>query len=234
VSFRDIVVAMLRRWYVPLGVLGCALLVTVALALDGGTYSTSTVVTFMRSSTTSLSPDNGTDDSSVVAYAGSIVNAVNNGRPPAPYSMDDAPYYGAGVREGVRVDLADEGNQWISAFSRSDVEIQVVGRSLAWVQSRQQQLLELVLSFADAEQAVLNIPAEDRITAKVAPLTTDIEYVHPSSDSSVAAAGAMLVVALIVGGWGALTVDRLLARRRSGIGHHTPPSSGHILEGTTT
>jgi hypothetical protein len=239
VTFRDILAAMARRWYVPVGVLACAALVTVLLARDGGIYSTNTVVTFMRSSSTSLSPDNGADDSSVVAYAGAVVNAINNGRPPSPYSMDDAPYYGAGVREGIRVDLADEGNQWVSTFSRSDVEIQIVGRSLEQVQSEQQRMTDLVLSFADAEQAMLLIPAEDRITAVVAPLTTQIEYVHPSTTSQLGAAGAMLAAALVVGAWGSVGLDRLLSRRPKTSVLATPDPrtsdpSRRILEGTSS
>ena len=233
-TFRDIVAAMLRRWYVPIGVLACAALVTVLLARDGGIYSTSTVVTFVRSATTSLSPDNGADDSSVVAYAGAVVNAINNGRPPAPYSMADAPYYGAGVREGVRVDLADAGNQWVNTFSRSDVEIQIVGRSLEQVHSQQDQMIDLVLSFADAEQAALLIPADDRITAVVSPLTTHIDYIHPSSTGQLGAAGAMLAAALIVSGWGSVTVDRLLSRRRVATDPPTHDPSRRILEGTSS
>ncbi|MCU1447371.1 hypothetical protein [Cryobacterium sp.] len=217
-TVREILAAMLRRWYIPVGILACAALVTVMLARDGGVYTASTVVTLMRSSSTSLSPNNGADDSSVVAYAGAVVNAINNGRPPARYSMDDAPYYGAGVREGVRVDLADAGNQWVSAFSRSDVELQIVGRSLDGVRSQQDQLVDLVLSFADAEQAVLMIPEEDRITAVVAPLTTQIEYVHASRDSQFGAAGAMLAAALILGAWGSVAGPSALTPT----GCHTP------------
>lgn len=231
-TVREILAAMLRRWYITLGVLACAVLVTVMLARDGGGYSTTTVVTFMRPTTTSLSPDNGTDDDSVVAYAGAVVNAINNGRPPAPYSMSDAPYYGAGVREGIRVDLADTGNQWVSTFSRSDVEIQIVGRSLDQVQAQQDQMVDLVLSFADAEQAVLMIPEADRIAASVAPLTTEIEHVSSSAASQLAAAAAMLVVAVILGAWGSITVDRLLTRRRVGLTTQPLVSRRRILEGT--
>jgi hypothetical protein len=232
VTFSDIVAAMARRWYVPLGVLACAALLTAFLVHDGGVYSTSSVVTFTRSSTTSLSPDNGADDSSVVAFAGAVVNAINNGRPPAPYSMADAPYYGAGIREGVRVDLADEGNQWVSTFSRSDVEIQIVGRSLERVETEQQRMIDLVLSFADAEQAVLQIDAGNRIEAAVAPLSTQIEYVHPSLGSQLGATGAMLAVALILGASGAVAVDRVLSRRPGVAVPTRPDSSGRTLEGT--
>jgi hypothetical protein len=230
-TVREILAAMLRRWYITLGVLACAALVTVLLARDGGVYTTNTVVTFTRSSTTSLSPYNGSDDSSVVAFAGAVVNTINNGSPPAPYSTKDAPYYGAGVREGIRVNLADEGNQWVSTFSRADVEIQIVGRSMDWVESKQEQMIGLVLSFADAEQAGLQIPAEDRIVAKVAPLTTQIDFVYPSLLNQAAAAGAMFVVALILGAWGSVTLDRLVSRRRASTATTTPVSSHRILEG---
>lgn len=229
---REVLAAMLRRWYIPILALACAALVTVVLIRDGGIYSTSPVVTFMRPTATSLSPENGTDDLSVITFAGSVVNAVHNGRPAEPYSMGEAPYYGAGVREGIRVDLADSGNQWVSTFSRSDVEIQIVGRSLDWVESKQDEMVELVLSFADAEQAGLMVPEEDRITATVAPLTTQIEYVSASPGGQMAAAGAMLSVALILGAWGSVVVDRLFSRRRVQPPTQPQVSSRRILEGT--
>src|SRR5690606_300060 len=103
---------MLRRWYVPLVLLICAALATALMVHDGGTYSTRTVLSFLRPSTTTLSPTNGTNDSNIIAFAAAVTAQVNNGRAPARYSMEDAPYYGAGIREGVLVDLADSGNQW--------------------------------------------------------------------------------------------------------------------------
>lgn len=228
----EILAASIRRWYILIGVLACAALVTVLLARDGGGYATSTVVTFSRSATTTLSPYNGSDDSSVVAFAGAVVNAINNGSPPPPYSMSDAPYYGAGVREGIRVDLVDTGNQWQSSFSMADVEIQIVGRSLDWVSSRQDEMVALVLSFADAEQAGLSIPADDRIAANVSPLTSQIEPVSPTRSSQAAAAGAMLVVALILGAWGAVTLDRQLVKRRTATAAPTQTPIPRILEGS--
>ena len=89
-TIRDIFSAMLRHWYIPLGLLACAALVTVMLVRDGGIYTTSTVVSLMRPDSTSLSPSNGTNDTSVIAFAGSVVLETNNGHPPAGYSMQDA------------------------------------------------------------------------------------------------------------------------------------------------
>ena len=233
-TFREILSAMLRRWYIPILVLAAAAVATAVLANDGGTYTTKTVVSFTRPATSSLSPHNGTTDPSVIAFAGTVAQVVNNGRPPARYSESAAPYYGAGVRQGVLVELANSGSQWVSTFSRSDVELQIVGRSFDWVESQQRTLVRSVLETADAEQAELAVPPADRIRAIVAPLTLHIDYVSPSRRGQAAAAAAMLAVALTVSAWGAVIVDRRLSRKRTTPG--TPPriTSRHILEGSPT
>jgi hypothetical protein len=231
-TVREILTAMLRRWYIPVTVLACAALATVLLARDGGIYSTRTVVSFTLSPATSLTPDNGSENTSVVAFAGAVVSAIHNGRPPAPYSMAEAPYYGAGVREGVRVDLVDSGNQWVSSFSRSDIEIRIVGRSLDWVTAQQDQMVDLVLGFADAEQAALLIPEEDRITATVAPITTEIEHIHSSQDLQIVAAVAMLAAALLVSAWLSITLDQRLRRPAGPTRIRPHPSPRRILEGS--
>lgn len=219
---------MLRRWYIPMGLLACAAVVTVLLARDGGVYTTSTVVSFTLPETTSLSAHNGVKDSSVIAFAGAVVGETNNGRPPARYSTSDAPYYGAGVREGVLVELANSGSQWVSVFGKSDVEIRIVGRSLDWVETRQKELVDTVLGISSARQAALELPLNRRITASVAPLTTQIRYVAASRREQMAAGAAMLAAALITGTWGSITVDRLLARRRG-----TPGTETQILSRQT-
>ena len=114
-TIRRILSAMMRRWYIPLGVLACAALLMVMLARDGGIYTTKTVVAFTLPATTSLSRVNGMSDANIIAFAAAVVRETNNGRAPARYSMDDSPYYGAGIREGELVDLAKSGNQWVSS-----------------------------------------------------------------------------------------------------------------------
>ncbi|TDW29930.1 hypothetical protein [Cryobacterium psychrophilum] len=233
-TVRELMSTMLRRWYIPIGLLVCAALVTGILARDGGIYTTKTVVSFMRPASTSLSPTNGANDTSVIAFAGVVVRETNNGRPPARYSTSDSPYYGAGVREGVLVDLANSGSQWASTFSKSDIEIQIVGRTFDWVKTRQKEVVDRVLSISDAEQAALEIPSDDRITATVAPITMQIDYVSPSRKSQVATGAAMLAVALIVGAWGSITVDRLRVRRRFAAGSQTQVSSQRNSKGTSS
>jgi hypothetical protein len=231
-TIREILSAMLRRWYVPIGLLACATLVTVMLARDGGVYTTKTVVSFLRPAETSLSPYNGTTDLSVIAFAGAVVQETNSGRLSLRYSMSDAPYYGAGVREGVLVELANSGSQWVSTFDKSDVEIQIVGRSFDWVETRQRQLVDRVIDVSNDQQAALKISPDDRIMASVVPLTRQIEYVSPSRRGQVSAGAAMLAVTLIIGAWGSITVDRLLSRRQVARRRETHLPSHRISKGT--
>jgi hypothetical protein len=231
VTIRDIFSAMLRHWYIPLGLLACAALVTVMLVRDGGIYTTSTVVSLMRPDSTSLSPSNGTNDTSVIAFAGSVVLETNNGHPPAGYSMQDAPYYGAGIREGVLVELANSGNQWASTFDKAEVQIQIVGRTRDWVESRQKEAVGKVLSIVESRQSAAAVAPQNRIVASVVPLTSQIEYISASRSSQLAAGTAMLAVAIILGAWGSVIVDRLPSRRRSTANAKVPHSSDRTLEG---
>jgi hypothetical protein len=231
VTIRDIFSAMLRHWYIPLGLLACAALVTVMLVRDGGIYTTSTVVSLMRPDSTSLSPSNGTNDTSVIAFAGSVVLETNNGHPPAGYSMQDAPYYGAGIREGVLVELANSGNQWASTFDKAEVQIQIVGRTRDWVESRQKEAVGKVLRIVESRQSAVAVAPQNRIVASVVPLTAQIEYISASRSSQLAAGTAMLAVAIILGAWGSVIVDRLPSRRRSTANAKVPHSSDRTLEG---
>jgi hypothetical protein len=230
----EILSAMLRRWYITLALLACAALVTVMLARDGGVYTTRTVVSFMGPATTSLSSATGANDSNLIAFAGVVVSEINDGRAPARYSTDEAPYYGAGMREGVLVELANSGSQWVSAFSKAEVQIEIVGRTFDWVQSRQRELVDKVLSIANAQQASVTVSSKDRIAATVVPLTTQIEYVTASRSSQLAAGAAMLAAALIVGAWSSTTVDRLLSKRRASAAAETPRLPGHVQAGVTS
>ena len=230
-TIRDIFSAMLRHWYIPLGLLACAALVTVMLVRDGGIYTTSTVVSLMRPDSTSLSPSNGTNDTSVIAFAGSVVLETNNGHPPAGYSMQDAPYYGAGIREGVLVELANSGNQWASTFDKAEVQIQIVGRTRGWVESRQKEAVGKVLRIVESRQSAVAVAPQNRIVASVVPLTSQIEYISASRSSQLAAGTAMLAVAIILGAWGSVIVDRLPSRRRSTANAKVPHSSDRTLEG---
>lgn len=206
---------MARRWYVPFVTILIVAVYSTQLIRDSGIYSTRTVVYFayIQPNMVSIGPYNGTENEGLIAFAGAVASEINNGRPVARYAWDDAPLYGAGMREGVLVGLADTGGQWLSSYNRAEIEIQIVGRSYEWVRDTQQSLLQTAFDESQALQGAQYYDPKLRVSAEVSPLTTTIDHITASTIEKVAAVSAAALTALLVGGWGAILVDRRSLRR---------------------
>lgn len=214
-TVREIFVAAARRWYVFVAVLLAFVALTVVMQRDGGGYYTYTTVTFTLPERTTLLPDSGTNDLSVIAFASAVATSVNNGKPVATYSSAQAPYYGAGVREGVMVSLRNDGSQWITSFPNATLDIQIVGRTAEWVQERQSAILRDIMGVAEGQQNATTTPVADRITATIAPLSTEITQIVPSRSARLLAWGAIAMASLIVAASAAVGVDRWRRSRRA-------------------
>ncbi|UUT34493.1 hypothetical protein [Microbacterium elymi] len=183
----------------------------------GGSFYTKTTITFTLPTRSTLIPGSGTDDSSVIAFASAVATEINRGKPVPTYSSADAPYYGAGVRQGVMVSLRNAGNQWMASFPTATIDIQIVGATRDWVAGMQQSILDNILGVARAQQSASLTAPSDRITASVEPLTTQIIEISSSRSTQLLAAAALALAGLIAGGWAAIAVDRAVRRPR--IGH---------------
>ena len=214
-TLRQVVAAVLRRWYVPLIVLMAAAALTTQLVKSGGLYSTRTAVIFVNIGPhqVAIGPDNGSENASIIAFAGAVANDVNNGRPVFGYALPDAPLYGAGVSQGVFVGLRDDGGQWGTSFNRAELEIEIVGPTHAYVESMQQELLSKVYTRARELQGPAYNDPNSRILTQVVPLTLAIDHVSASGSQRVIAVASMLAAAMIVGSWGAVRLDALLRGR---------------------
>jgi hypothetical protein len=193
----------------------CAAVLTIFLANDGGVFTTRTSIIFLYPNASQLDHHNGVGDRSIVSFAATIAQEVNQGEAPIAYAAGSAPYYGAGIRQGVLVGLPNSGNQWLAMYPKAQIDIQIVGPSSAWVGARQTDLVNDVLRLADEQQADVGIPAARRIVATVDPLTLQIDRVTPNHMAQLLAGCAMLGAAVLVGGWSAVMLDRL-HRWRSG------------------
>ncbi|MFH8251579.1 hypothetical protein ACH3VR_14515 [Microbacterium sp. B2969] len=208
----EVLAAVGRRWYILLVVVLAAAALGFSMYRDSGSYFTRTSVTFTLPARSTLLPDSGNNDSSVIAFAGAIATTVNLGQPVVTYSSADAPYYGAGVREGVAVSLLNTGNQWTASFPSAMIDVQIVGRTSEWVTMRQQELLAEILQLTEAEQTAAR--PGDRITAQVEPLSTQVQQIAPSRTTQLVAFGALGLAALIAGTWLSVAVDRMVRRGR--------------------
>lgn len=221
-TVRDIVKAAVRRWYVMFLVLLLAGFLTAAFSNDSGTFTTRTAVTFTLPARTTLMANSGSDDSSVIAFAGAIATEINRGKPALTYSSVDAPYYGAGVRQGILVSLRDEGNQWVSSYPSATIEIQIVGHTREWVELQQQELLTKIAYVASAQQSAAVPAAADRITATVEPTSTQIDEVVPTRATRLLAVAAMALAGAILGTWSAVVVDVMVLRWSASTRERTP------------
>lgn len=213
-TVRDLAGAMLRRWYIVIAALTIAGVGGYHLYLGQGVYSTETVVSFVYPGETRLSRYSGLDDANLIAFAGIVARAVDNGRSPVLYSEDTAPLYGAGVRERVVVALPNSGNQWFASYQRAEVVLQIVGPSQQWVARTQDDLLTKIVQVSNAQQASV---ASGVSLIQVAPVETTktIYHVLPSRTSTIAAFLALFSAALIVGGWVAVVIDGAVGSRKT-------------------
>lgn len=205
-TFRDIVGAMLRRWYMVLVILLAASYLTMSYVRNSGCYTSVTVVTFTLPAASPLQPDSGTDDSNVIAFASAIADEINGGQSQSLYADADAPFYGAGVRQGVSVGLPNFGGQWATSYATAQIEIQIVGRTYAWVDEQQRAALARIDAAASSQQSIA-APAQ-HISATVE-RPTQIFHVLPTRSSRMMAFAAMGIATFIGSTITSLIVDRL-------------------------
>lgn len=229
-TLLDLVAILLRRWYVLLAFIVMALAAFLALAADGGVYSTKPILSFSFPGSQAIAADSGLNDENVIAFAATVAEVVNNGRPIERYAAEDAPLYGAGAREEIRVGVPNVGGQWVTSFARAEIAISIVGRSEAWVHEQQARLVASVMEAAEKEQDARGVPETDRITPQVLPLSTRIELIDSSGAQKAMAMSALLLAALITGAWACVLLDRLLNGRRMRM-HLRLPVGGRVQEG---
>lgn len=194
-----------RRWYVLALVIAATAAAGVGFARDGGLYVTRTLIAFDAPDSGAWE-DGGSADRGIIVFASAVATEVNGGRSPLAYSTADAPFYGAGIRQGVRVAVPDTGGQWEVVYNKAAITIDAVSPNRQWVLDQQRTKVAAVLAAASARQA--SITPANRIAVSVAPLSETIEDVVPSRVAQSLAAAALGVVALLVGGWLAVAWDR--------------------------
>lgn len=209
---HDLGSVLLRRWYFVVFAVIIALAGGFLLQRGEGLYTSETVVSFILPDQSRLSPDSGLDDSSVIAFAGVVAREVNGGAAPVTYSESDAPFYGAGIRQGALVSLPNAGNQWVESYQRAEIVLQIVGPSEQWVERTQSDFLTKIVQASDALQAAAQ-PAGTHIRASPVTLTKTIIHVFPSRSQVIAAFIALLIAALLFSGWAAVAVDRIARSR---------------------
>ncbi len=224
-ALRGLLLTLLRGWYLVVAALLCAALLVVHFAQDQVVYTTRTSITFTYPNASELEPYNGTGDKSVISFVSAVVEKVNGGVTASTYADDSAPYYGAGIRRGVNVTLPNDGGQFVAIYRMAQIDIEIVGPSADWVKSKQTGIIADVFRISEDMQAAAGVRFADRIIPTVVPLSLLITSVAPSRSSLILAVAGLGAAGLLVGGWGAVTVERLRSRARGARGRAAPDSN---------
>ncbi|QAY61965.1 hypothetical protein ET495_00090 [Xylanimonas allomyrinae] len=215
---RTVLHAVRHRWYVCALVCAAFAVFGVTQMQGGGTYYSKTAVWFSINMPPPLMPDSGADTPDVIAFAGAIATQLNNGRAPASYSSPDAPYYGAGVRQGVLVGIRDVGGQWANWFTRAVIDLQIVGPSEEWVTQQQDGLMARIQQAVHLRSAGSDEASPDTVNVQVEQFTQGVEHVEPSLVMRAMACAALGLAAILAGGLASVAADsaghRITARRR--------------------
>jgi hypothetical protein len=204
---------VLRRWYVVVLALAAGILLLLRLDASDHVYTTTTAVTFVLPPKSILQPYSGANNKNVIAFATSVAQEVNDGKEPAEYAHGDAPLYGAGIRQATLVGVPDNGGQWAHNYSTAEIDVEVVGPTRDWVSQSQAALVAKVLQVVQIDQDELGVPSDRRISATVVPATREITRIAAARSHKIAATGAILAAALLVGGWCAVAVDGIRLTR---------------------
>lgn len=207
-TFRDIVGAMLRCWYLCLVVLATFAAVGWNSDKDSGSFVTNTVVTFTKPATAALEPDNGISDPSVISFASAIASEVNDGHTTPLYASADAPIYGAGVRQGISISVPNVGGQWSTSFTTAEIDVQIVGRAPEWVEQQQRTILARIAAATTAQQSATS--PTGHISATIEPLSTQIGHIQTSRSSRLMAFAAIGLAGLISASATSVLLDGLL------------------------
>jgi len=208
----EVAASMRRRWYVVVVIVGLSAALAWTMTEAGGTYYSKTIVWFTADSAPTLLPDNGAENSDVIAFAGAVASELNRGRPPANYASSEAPYYGAGVRQGVLIALRDMGGQWSSWYNAAVIELHIVGRTEAWVADQQEALIANIDEYV--RERVGGDDSSQAITVAVEPLTREISHVAASRLQRVMAYAALGLAGVLTSGVAVTLVERVLRRRQ--------------------
>jgi len=214
-TLYDIVRIVGRRWYVVGLVVALTAGIGWVFLRDGGIFVTRTLVTF-EAPDSGPWEEGGSTDRGVITFAAAVAADAGGGEKPITYSSADAPFYGAGIRQGVRVTVPDTGGQWGVVYNKAAITVDVVSPDRAWVTQQQADAVRAVLAAAAARQS--NVAAVNRIAVAVEPLSETIEHVEPSRTAQLLAAGALAGAGVLVGGWLAAIWDRRATERREHVG----------------
>lgn len=208
---RDVLLAVLRRWY--LMVLG-GLLTLAGLYYathQPGVYFTKYEVVLLPPATERWPNKIEDPHYSLTEMAGLVVTDYNDGQREPLSASADTLLYGEGIARGSRVRLPNHGSQWRPLYPTPNIDVQVVGPGAEEVGADARSISRRLGQILQQRQDELGVVPSMRITSLVSPTDPVIAYIGGSRSRAAVGAGAVglpLTTILVV------QFDRWRSRRR--------------------
>lgn len=163
----DMLLALVRRWYVALLALVLALGASYVVKSHQSVYWSRAEVTFLAPASSVYPNSLTTTSTDLIDTASLIAKRINGNTVWNKLSDPAATIVGEGIYDGWAVHVPDYGGQWSRVFSRQVLDVQVSGPTEEAVRARQTVLLDQIS--AQLTELQTGVAPADRITATVVP-----------------------------------------------------------------
>jgi hypothetical protein len=209
VTLNGFLRALARRWYV--------LAIFAALTMLGGFLAVKVYwarVTVVLLAPESLDNQNAlrSPTESLIDFAAVIERQVNGNHSQPRFSFSSATLYGAGVRDGYKVSLQNDGGQWSDSFTQPVLDVEVVSPTRTGAQAQLRQVIDRIDALVANRQADADVPSDQMITTLQSPSPASITHI---GGSRLRALGAVGLLGAISGVALTLAFDRRMRARVS-------------------
>lgn len=181
-----------RRWYIFLIGIACAMTAVVTLNAEPWVYIAHTeFVMVPPKNSGSFHPPEDTEQT-LIAFADVVARRFNDEEPTRHLSSPSSTLVGNGFRDGTSVRLANYGTQWQSSFGAPIISVQVAGSSPAEAREMLDQVAARISAVTADIQGKSGAQAASYITAETDPSRITTSEFGPSMTSKLKA-GALLV-----------------------------------------
>lgn len=203
-TVHDLMRLVIRRWYIFVLGLACAITGSIALKSEPWTYVANTEFV-MNSPVSSLDFEAPEDTrNTLISFADVVSRKFNAEEFTQPLSSPSATLFGNGLRKGTSVKLLNSGTQWQSSYSGPVISVQVIDSTDAAVQQELDDIAVKIKRITKNVQDELGVANNSQISAETDPTRTVISAFGPTKTSRIK--GVVLLICLSLG------ISMLIAR----------------------